>query len=353
VPRFSLEQSRGLVITTVLLLPLCAYSVYAAGHETGGERAANGVFIHTGTTGYVLDAQLMIGPLICLWLLKTRFHWLNLIPILLYVAYRSWVGNARWTFLLFFITLILQYCWYKRLRWLPAWTIALAVPFLILFNIVGHNRGAVQAFLSDNTSNQEQFDSTAGMSAVEKRNARLDTQDFANFDYLAAIISYVPEHTGTYTYGVQYLQLFTEPIPRVLWHGKPTGAPVATFNINNYCNFLGLTFSLVGDGWCSGGWVGVIITLGLAGTIAGLAHRSFWFKSGQALPSLLYISFLSISPNWFRDGGISVFKFLLWTWLPILILPAVIWSIGQRRVPGSEIIIRGGEKLRILQAENR
>jgi hypothetical protein len=353
VPRFSLEQSRGLVITTVLLLPLCVYSIYAAYHETGGERAANGVFIHTGTTGYALDAQFMLAPLLCLWLLKTRFHWLNLIPILLYVAYRSWIGNARWTFVLFFITLTLQYCWYRRLRWLQVWTLALAVPVLILFNIVGHDRGAVRAFLSNDTSDREQIDTTAGMSVVEKRNARWDTQDFANFDYLTAIISSVPERTSTYTYGVQYLQLFTEPIPRVLWHGKPAGAPVATFNINNYCNFLGLTFSLVGDGWSSGGWIGVIVTLGLVGAILGFAHRAFWANSDRAMLSLCYLSFLAISPNWFRDGGISVFKFLLWTWLPILVLPVVIWVIGHRQVPGSEIIIRRGEKLRIVQTENR
>jgi hypothetical protein len=331
---------------------LCAFSIYAAGHETGAERAANGVFIHTASTGYVLDAQFMIAPLLCLWLLKTRFHWLNLIPILLYVTYRTWVGCARWTFVLFFLTLILQYCWYYRLRWLPVWTLALALPILVLFNIVGHNRGAFNEFVNGSTLEQEQTDSTAGLSAVEKRNAQLDTQDFANFDYLAALVSYVPEHSGTYSYGLQYLQLFTEPIPRMLWHGKPTGVPVNLhMNIMEYCNFLGLTFSLVGDGWCSGGWLGILITLGLAGMITGWAHQSFWARSDKALPSLLFISFLAISPNWFRDGGISVAKFLLWTWLPILILPVITWITGPRRVRGSTIIINKGQNLRIVQVE--
>ena len=163
----------------------------------------------------------------------------------------------------------------------------------------------------------------------------------------------MPERTGTYNYGLQYLQLFTEPIPRIFWPGKPPGAPVGLVDISPYVNFLGLTFSLVGDGWVSGGWIGVIITMGLAGIILGCAHRFFWNRTNQVLPSLFYIGLLSISPNWFRDGGISVFKFLLWTWAPFIILPVVTWLITQRPMPGCSMIIRPGESLRIVRAEHQ
>ena len=187
---------------------------------------------------------------------------------------------------------------------------------------------------------------------AEKRQQRLDTQDFANFDYLAAVVSIVPARTGTYSYGSQYLQLFTEPIPRILWKGKPVGAPVSFFSLNQYANFTGLTVSLVGDGWLSGGWIGVVITMVLAGIILGLAHRSFWAKTSLPIPSMLYITFLGISPNWFRDGGISVFKFLMFTWLPLLLLPVVVWLLNGRVVPVSSIVIRRGERLRIVQSES-
>jgi hypothetical protein len=348
-PALPPDQSRALPITTLLLLPVIAYSIYRAAGDTGGERAANGIYILTKTTGYVIDAQFMVAPLICLWLVKTRFHWVNLVPILLYVGYRSWVGSARWTFLLFFITLVFQYCWYRRLRWLPAWTLVIAVPVLILFNVVGQNRDLVKDYVNEGTLDQEQFGHTPGQSAVDKRKSQLDTQDFANFDYLAAVISIVPDRTGTYNYGLQYLQLFTEPIPRILWTGKPTGAPVGLVDISPYVNFLGLTFSLVGDGWVSGGWVGVIITMGIVGILLGLAHRFFWTHTNQVLPSLFFIGLLSVSPNWFRDGGISVFKFLLWTWAPFIILPVVTWLITSRSVPGTSITIRPGERLRIVR----
>ena len=345
-PSLSQTQSRALVIMTIALAPLIAYSIYKGAGDTGGERTANGVFILTKTTGYITDAQHMIAPLLCLWLLKARFHWLNLIPVLLYVAYRSWCGWARWTIILFLLTVVLQYCWYRRLRWLPAWTIAVAVPALILFNVLGRNRDILKNYLSENKADQSEV-SAPGVSVAEQRKEKLDTQDFANFDYLAAVVSIVPKRTQTYTYGAQYLQLFTEPIPRILWPGKPAGAPVQTFDINQYANFTGLTFSLVGDGWSSGGWIGVIITLGLAGTAVGFAHRRFWSGSGSAVSALFYLSFLGISANWYRDGGISVFKFLLWTWLPLLMLPLVTWFMTHRRVPGWSVTIRRNERLQI------
>jgi hypothetical protein len=350
-PAFAPAQNSALILMTIVLLPIIAYSIRAAGGDTGGELQANGVYILTKTTGYVLDAQFMLAPLLCLWLLKTRFHWLNLVPILIYIGYRSWCGWARWTILLFFLTLLLQYCWYYRLRWLPVWTLVAALPILVLFNMLGHNRGILQGYLKEGTLEGEQFNPTLGMSAEEKRKQNLDTQDFANFDYLEAVVSIVPKRTGMFTYGCQYLQLFTEPIPRILWPGKPAGAPVAFFNLNQYANFMGLTVSLVGDGWMNGGWFGVVITLGIAGLILGLAHRSFWARSNLPIPSMLFITFLGVSPNWFRDGGISVFKFLMFTWLPLLLLPALTWLIEGRVVRGSSILLHGGQQLRIIQAE--
>src|SRR5262249_41121211 len=153
----------------------------------------------------------------------------------------------------------------------------------------------------------------------ERMRRRLDTQDFANFDYLTGIISIVPERTGGYSYGLQYLQLFTEPIPRILWRGKPAGAPFVRVNLNAHANFVGLTLSLPGDGWISGGWLGVVVTMAVAGTFAGLAHRWFWRHSERLVPALFYISGLAMAPQWYRDGGISIFKFLLYSWLPLVV----------------------------------
>ncbi|MGO8763581.1 MAG: hypothetical protein ACLQSR_00415 [Limisphaerales bacterium] len=347
---FSWLQRRALVVTTCLLLPLMAYSIReSTGGGVTGERAANGVYILTNSTGYITDAQFMIAPLLCAWLLMTRFHWLNFAPVIIYVGYRSWCGWSRFTIITFFLAVVLAYCWYHRKKWIPFLAIVLAIPILLLFNTLGHNRGYLQNRLKGIDVQAVQLG--AGMSRLDKFRTRADTQDFANFDYLTFLVALVPERTHTYTYGVQYLQLFTEPIPRILWKGKPTGAPVGTFNINAFGNFTGLTFSLPGDGWCSGGWVGLAITMGIAGAILGFFHRWFWGNVNNPMAAIFYCTAMAMLIQWFRDGGISIAKFMLWSWLPLLIWLGLTWLLGGTLVPVKLFTLRAGDHMRLVQTK--
>ena len=348
-PAFSPLEGRALFWMTLILFPYVAASIATTqgGGEASGEHAENGIFIQTHSTGWLNDAQFMMAPLLCAWLVATRFHWLNLPLILLYVAYRSYTGWSRWTIVLFFLMVIFAYCWQQRRRWLPFWSLALAIPLLILFNILGHNRDVLKNFLMGNqepTSEQR-----LGMSAEEIRNLRYDTQDFANFDYLCYVLGAVPERSGTYTYGRQYLQLFTEPIPRILWKGKPIGEPMPSINLNAYGNFIGLTVSLPGDGWMSGGWLGLTITMSLVGMILGWGHRWFWRKSDQPMAALFYVAALAMLPQWYRDGSISIAKFLMLSWLLFFVWSGLVWVLGGGWVRGNSVIIRSGTCVRIIQ----
>lgn len=347
---FSEVQRRALLVITLLLLPLMVYSIRkSTGGDVSGERAANGVFIMTNSTGYINDAQFMIAPLLCAWLLLTRFHWLNLFPVVLYFGYRSWCGWGRFAIIAFLITIVLSYCWYKRKKWIPLSMVALAVPVLVLFNTLGHDREYLQNILKGQATPALQLD--AGMSPFEKFRARTDTQDFANFDYLTFLVALVPERTDTYTYGAQYLQLFTEPIPRILWKGKPTGSPVGSFNISAYGNFTGLTFSLPGDGWCSGGWLGLIITMGIVGSVLGYFHRQFWLKINNPMLALFYCTAMAVLMQWYRDGGISISKFMLWNWLPLALWMGMTWLLSGSLMPGNSIKLRTGDKLHFISSK--
>jgi hypothetical protein len=144
--------------------------------------------------------------------------------------------------------------------------------------------------------------------------------------------------------------LFTEPIPRILWKGKPVGAPVQTINIGAYGNFIGLTVSLCGDGWMSGGWVGLVITLGIAGAVAGGAHRWFFQHQGNNLAALSYIVSLALLPQWYRDGGISIFKFLLFTVTPLLTWMLIVWLLGHRGVPLYTLCLKSGTSFTIVRS---
>ncbi|HAM71805.1 MAG TPA: hypothetical protein DCM86_09200 [Verrucomicrobiales bacterium] len=251
LPRFSREERSAFVVTVLLLLPLIGYSIYATRNGQDGERI-NGVYILTTSTGYIYEAQHFILPLLCAGMVMTRFHWMNLLPSLAYVGYRTWFGWSRWTILLFLLMVTLSYCWYHRRRWIPVWSILVAMPVLVVFNLLGHNRDVLKAILSGEPVQVVRYD--AGMTREEKLKKQLDTQDYANFDYLSYVVAVVPERTGAYSLGLQHLQLFTEPIPRILWRGKPIGPPIESpVNLGEFGNFTGLTVSLVGDGWISGG----------------------------------------------------------------------------------------------------
>jgi hypothetical protein len=194
----------------------------------------------------------------------------------------------------------------------------------------------------------ESGDETANLPAPERVRIKYDTQDFANFDYLTFVLAIVPSRTGTFTYGSQYLQLFTEPIPRKLWPGKPLGSPVGFFSLNSYGNFNGLTPSLVGDGWMSGGWLGLVVTMGFFGGLWGLFHRWFWANNGRSLSAMVYLIALAMSVQQFRDGGISIAKFLFWNLSPLILWAGVSWLISPRLIPVYSVILPRGTQLRLI-----
>lgn len=343
---FSGLQKRGLVAVTLLLLPLILYSIHKTTNGSEVGKLVGGTFINTNSVGYVNDAQFAMMPLLCAWLVVTRFHWVNLLPVVLYIGYRTWYGWARFTIVLFVALVVVVYCWQHRRRWIPLWSLVVAVPVFMLFNLIGHNRDVLKEYLAGETVRTVTYG--LGMTTEDKLKAKYDNQDAANFDSLTYIVAVVPERTGTYTYGTQYLQLFTEPIPRILWKGKPIGAPVAFFDLNSYGNFLGLTPSLTGDGWMSGGWLGVIVTLGLVGGFLGWAHRWFWTHVSNSLAALFYLTALPMLAQWYRDGGISIAKFMLWNWLPLLMWLGLNWLMGQRMVPAYSVLLPRGARIRLL-----
>jgi hypothetical protein len=224
-----------------------------------------------------------------------------------------------------------------------------AIPILLLFNVIGHNRDMFRSALSGEETHVAEFD--PGMTADEKLKRQFDTQDFASFDFLTYVVWLVPGKIGTFSFGLQYVQLFTEPIPRILWKGKPVGPPINTrIYLGDYGNFTGLTVSLPGDGWLSGGWIGLVITLSTVGFVLGRAHRSFWRNTENRLGCLLYLVGLAMVPQWYRDGSvISMSKFLLFTLTPVLVWIGILWLLGQRWVPGYTMLLSRGTRLRLVQ----
>jgi hypothetical protein len=342
-------QKRGLLFATLALLPLVALSIYATRKGINRE-LAGAAYIMTDSTGYLNEAQNVMAPLLCLWLVVTRFHRLNVLPIVLYLGYRSWYGWSRWTILLFAAMVAVTYCWYHRKKWIPLWSILVAVPVFLLFNVLGHNRELLKSYLEGKPV--KTYESEPGITTLEQIKLRYDGPDFANFDFLAYLVAVVPERTQDFTYGLQHLQLFTEPIPRILWKRKPVGAPVKTMNPFEWGNFVGLTITLPGDGWMTGGWAGLVLTTGLTGVVLGRCHRRFWLAKDRPIFALFYIAGLAMLPQLYRDGSVvSLMKFLLFTWLPFLPWVGFNWVLGHRRAPEPPVVLAPRGNVVLIQGQ--
>ncbi len=311
---------RTFIVLSVLVAPFCLYSLYInlTGQVSGVRDVETGIYIMTNSTGYIVDAQVMLLPMAIVFLVLRRFKPFGFVPLAIYLSYVVIFVRARWQLIVGLLASYLLYCALVKRRVL-LWPVLVAGPMLLLaFWLKGLDRTVFQEMVVlGDTSTVKNIGQQ--MTLKEK----LDTQDFANFDYLSFVIAVVPAETHTYTYFTQWLQLFTEPIPRILWKNKPIGAPIQFFELMDYGNFIGLTVSIIGDGWMSLGWAGVVITMGAAGFFLGRIHRQACAKSYDPLITIMYCILTAVWFQFYRDGGISIFKFGLFAVGPVLVLQRI------------------------------
>lgn len=307
-------------ITILLFGPLALYSAITSsgGFDSDAVRMelVDGIRVHTETTGYLADAKNFLFGLTILTVVRYRFAWYSLIPLVAFYFYRLSIGYSRWVLVYSIIALTLIFFVRAKRKWPSHRNLAtsaiLAFPSFYIFDFLGKNRDFFRDLISSNQkSNHDVFESQGFNS--------LDTLDFANFDYLTYITANVPSRSGTFTYGTQYLQLFTEPIPRIIWTSKPIGAPIKLLDLNDFGNFLGLTTSLPGDAWLSAGYIGIVVALTSLGFLLTRMYRSACRQIRAGHLPLLYLVGAPLLFQFFRDGGISIFKFLLFALIPIVL----------------------------------
>jgi len=290
--------------------------------------AATGFTVFAGTTAYLVKAHNLLAPLSVLCVVAGRFRWWAYTPFVLFLGYRLYLGS-RWGVVLALAMLLLVQLARTRRRWPPLKACVAVLPVIGLFAWVGLDRDALRT-LGGHPRAHAPLDRV-----YAPQRHPLDTPDFANFDYLAFIVDRVPARTGRYSHFSQHLELFTRPIPRMLWPGKPVGPPIRPFNLNDHGRFHGRTRSLPGDGWMSLGWPGVVLTLGAAGGLLGLAHRWLWRTRAGIYGWLVYAAGLPATIQLFRDGAlVSLARFGMWMLLPVL----ACWALATllRRLAGDE-----------------
>lgn len=322
IPPISPLEKKWLWISFWLLSPLIIYSFYLSiaakivyASEAFGvpERILlqvdplTGATLFQDSTAYVVFARNMALPYASYFMIVSRARWYSVIPLAL-CAVISLQTGGRWEMVVSATVTVAIFLYTKGYLLLRPLHVVLFVPFLIIFMGMSQNRELISDFFSTGI-----FDLK-----FDLQNSSFGAHpDFANFEFLTYIVGKVPVDSGTWSYFTQYLGLFTQPIPRILWPDKPVVSPIMLVNLQEYGRFATRTTSLVGDGWMSLGYAGVIVTMGLAGAFYGWLYKRFCSPSVTIYFFIGYFWMEALLLQWARDGGYKITHFAFFCVGPI------------------------------------
>lgn len=315
--------ARYFVLAMVICAPLAVWSLAAQAQAAFANRSfaamvldrTSGISYNTSGNGYFYEAQLMLMPLTTIVAWVFRFRLLALLPTAAFILFRATTGG-RGPFIAAMFALGLFYLYHERRRF-PTVNVALGLLLAgALFAAIGADRGsALRSALGAETR-------TRTFTAPETK--FLEGMDFANMEYLEYVIYVVPQRSHSYSYFAETLQLFTEPVPRVLWPGKPIGPPIKFFSMFDYGFPIGATWSLPGVGWMGLGWPGVVFLCGLWGYGLGWIYRRFVESDQSTFKVAAYMCFMPIMVVAFRDGLIvTIFREAIFYLAPVVLWMAI------------------------------
>jgi oligosaccharide repeat unit polymerase len=276
--------------------------------------SATGHYINTTTSGYFIDLQLLIAPCVLMFAWFFRFKWWTWAMLAGFIILRGGTGG-RWPIMMACATIALMFLYERRQKFPNLKVAALLVSAIWLFQLVGSDRGATirNLFIEDN--------SLASVNYNRMELGFLEAMDFANLEFFEYIVYVVPQRSGTHGYFLDNLQVFTEPVPRVLWPGKPVGPPIQLFSLFDYGYPIGMTYSLPGEGWMQFGYIGVATWCGLFGWFYGWIYNKFQYSRQSNLALVAFLLFLPLSLQFFRDGLLlTMVKTHAWFMLPVVLL---------------------------------
>lgn len=331
------EAQKSLIIppflaASAILGPLGLASILTAWREKASDTTtmirdmSTGIAINTTSTGWYNDAQLAVAPIVVgiAWLF--RFKPWALVPFGFYVVLQSGTGS-RGSLIYACLALAFLYLIEKRKCWPETRSLALIGLAVVLFTTVIQDRGKSvrELFVQDD----------AVIWSGGETLAPLEQMDYANLEFFEFIVYVIPQRSRTYGYFVDNLQLFTEPIPRAWWPGKPLGAPIKLFNLWDYGAPIGITGSLPGAGWGELGFLGVAIQCGAFAWFYGLAYRKLLIERQTNLSVYIYALIIAATVVTYRDGSVlTVVKQLNFYLAPVLLtwLMMRLWNVPSAAV---------------------
>lgn len=309
------QVSRGLIIMLLIVVPLASYIMYDTMRARGaGEWSmvvdrATGIMVNTVSNGYRDNLHQMLIPVVVLLAWLGRFRLVALLPLVLFIVAQASTGS-RWPFVIAIIATAGLYACYIHARWVNLKLIGLFAVAWLAFSTVVLDRGS---------QIREAMGLQSSGATVNNAGMRfLEPMDYANLEFFEYLVYVIPQRSGSYDYFVMNLQMFTEPVPRVLWPNKPIGAPIQNFYLFDYGRPIGMTYSLPGAGWYQAGWLGVMVWCGLFGAMFGWLYNWFVRNSKNPYVVIIYALLFALALQIFRDGILTTIgKMSLFTLLPV------------------------------------
>lgn len=319
---------RALYWTGAVFVPL---GLYSALHSDVLGSWVNDVFVAAETTGLLPHLHLVLLPVTVLFILVNRWRPWSFVPFIAYLLHllgRPW---GRWAVLLAVFALLLVWLWDHRRRVPPLWSCLVPPLLFSALVLLAPDRSALMVWLRGERSAR----STITRAQPDARE-RLDSLDLANFDALTHILATVPGESS-HSHGAQYLRILTQAAPREAGRNRAerpaSERPEAARP--------GLPVSLVGDGWITGGWPGLVVTMAVAGAGMGFAHRWFIRYQHHAAAACAFLLCSAVIVQVYRDGGVPLARLLLGTTLPVLL-----WGFLSRRMHAMAAATAHREELR-------
>lgn len=273
--------------------------------------------IFTNTTGYFVLAHDFIRTACVLIYAWTGNLWLTLGLAGPWVVGKLYSGWARSSLLFLLVAIMLTAIFNKSkygeyIKKHLALTLILVLAFLSFFPVMRQNR---TIFL------EEGFSARKTAHAIVNTYDRKDKvglfDDLAGFQDTLYFLELAPQQIP-FQYGIPYFyNYFIEPIPRILWPGKPLLTDLTHWwDPHRY----GAINGAIGDAYLQFGWNGILLIFFITGSL--FAFVQFLFDRLYTSPSITtgYVLFFAWICQIGRDSFLALFPtYMLFTGIPVII----------------------------------
>jgi oligosaccharide repeat unit polymerase len=314
----------GLVVLWIIVarFPLRALWVFGGASYGDAFQLAKGIQI-----GYLYGAREALPACLLLLIASRRTErWPLLSVFLLILIGLFFIGTGGRTRALLLVLSVFAFYHLERQEKPALWQI-LVLVFLVFYIIVGSmgfyrglNQGMGRSLQRDAFTIGDAWDTL-----IEGSQISITT---------ALIVEYVPEQVD-YFWGASYLNLFTQPIPRFLWPGKPREIIVDDTFIGLWPRGTAMPFWL--GFYLNFGPVGVVLGMALLGWLSRIPYESLRQKPEDTLAQVSVALYYPWMIHLYGRGGLNpgyLVYSVVYVFLPVWIMRKLL----KRRADRAHIV---------------